>query len=154
MDFTSDKTTDIPDETLSSGDFFPDISLRHYQQSVLTDGKVTTERLRHALVNAMIEINRELSGWKQSQIAAGFMSMAAIPADHISNESELVLLYRRAVYSGAKADLIERYRDTDTTDSGEKKAAALGETVDDLRRDVQWAIQRIKGESHNICELI
>ncbi|MGJ7099373.1 head completion/stabilization protein [Morganella morganii] len=154
MDFTSDKTTDITDETLSSGDFFPDISLRHYQLSVLTDGKVTTERLRHALVNAMIEINRELSGWKQSQTAAGFMSMAAIPADHISNESELVLLYRRAVYSGAKATLTERYRDTDTTDSGEKKAAALSETVDDLWRDMQWAIQRIKGESHNICELI
>ncbi len=154
MDFTSDKTTDIADETLSSGDFFPDISLRHYQQSVLTNGKVTTERLRHALVNAMIEINRELSDWKQSQTATGFISMSAIPADHISNESELVLLYRRAVYSGAKATLTERYRDTDTTDSGEKKAAALSETVDDLWRDMQWAIQRIKGESHNICELI
>ena len=32
--------------------------------------------------------------------------------------------------------------------------AALSETVDDLWRDMQWAIQRIKGESHNICELI
>lgn len=154
MDFTSDKTTDIPDETLNSGDFFPDISLRHYQQSVLTDGKVTTERLRHALVNAMIEVNRELSEWKQLQIAAGFTSLEAVPADHINNDSELMLLYRRAVYSEAKANLTERYRDTDTTDSGEKKAAALGETTDDLRRDVQWAIQRIKGESHNICELI
>ncbi|HCU2394884.1 head completion/stabilization protein [Morganella morganii] len=154
MDFTSDKTTDIPDETLSSGDFFPDISLRDYQLAVLTDGKVTTERLKHTIITAMIEVNRELADWKQSQIAAGFMSVAAIPADHISNESELVLLYRRAVYSHAKADLTERYRDTDTTDSGEKKASALGETVDDLRRDVQWAIQRIKGESHNICELI
>lgn len=154
MDFTSDKTTDIPDETLNSGDFFPDISLRHYQQSVLTDGKVTTERLRHALVNAMIEVNRELSEWKRSQIAAGFTSLEAVPADHINNDSELMLLYRRAVYSEAKANLTERYRDTDTTDSGEKKAAALGETTDDLRRDVQWAIQRIKGESHNICELI
>lgn len=154
MDFTSDKTTDIPDETLSSGDFFPDISLRHYQQSVLTDGKVTPERLRHALVNAMIEVNRELSAWKRSQITAGFSSLEAVPADHINNDSELMLLYRRAVYSEAKAGLTERYRDTDTTDSGEKKAAALGETVDDLRRDVQWAIQRIKGESHNICELI
>ena len=154
MDFTSDKTTDIADETLSSGDFFPDISLRHYQQSMLTDGKITTERLRHALVNAITEVNRELAGWKQSQTAAGFISMSAIPVGHISNESELVLLYRRAVYSGVKATLTERYRDTDTTDSGEKKAAALSETVDDLWRDMQWAIQRIKGESHNICELI
>lgn len=154
MDFTSDKTTDVPDETLSSGDFFPDISLRHYQQSMLTDGKVTTERLRHALVNAITEVNRELAGWKRSQTAAGFASLAVVPADHINNDSELILLYRRAVYSEAKANLTERYRDTDTTGSGEKKAAALGETVDDLRRDVQWAIQRIKGESHNICELI
>lgn len=154
MDFISDTQTDIPDETLSNGDFFPDISLRNYQSAVLTDGKVTAERLKHALINAMIEINRELSGWKQAQITAGHPSMAAVPSDHIANESELVLLYRRAVYSHAKAGLTERYRDTDTTDSGEKKAAALGETVDDIRRDVQWAIQRIKGESHNICELI
>ncbi|MEM7964130.1 head completion/stabilization protein [Morganella morganii] len=154
MDFTSDKTTDIPDETLSCGDFFPDISLRNYQLAVLTDGKVTTERLKHTIITAMIEVNRELADWKQAQIAAGFMSMAAIPADHLGNESELVLLYRRAVYSHTKAGLTERYRDTDTTDSGEKKASALGETADDLWRDVQWAIQRIKGESHNICELI
>ncbi|EKQ1115632.1 head completion/stabilization protein [Morganella morganii] len=154
MDFTSDKTTDIADETLSSGDFFPDISLRHYQQSMLTDGKVTTERLRHALVNAITEVNRELAGWKRSQTAAGFASLEAVPSGHINNDSELMLLYRRSVYSGAKATLTERYRDTDTTDSGEKKAAALSETVDDLWRDMQWAIQRIKGESHNICELI
>ncbi|HEO9688098.1 TPA: head completion/stabilization protein [Morganella morganii subsp. morganii] len=154
MDFTSDKTTDIADETLSSGDFFPDISLRHYQQSMLTDGKVTTERLRHALVNAITEVNRELAGWKRSQTAAGFASLEAVPSGHINNDSELMLLYRRSVYSGAKATLTERYRDTDTTDSGEKKAAALSETVDDLWRDMQWTIQRIKGESHNICELI
>lgn len=121
MDFTSDKTTDVPDETLSSGDFFPDISLRNYQLSMLTDGKVTTERLRHALVNAMIEVNRELSAWKQSQTAAGFTSLAAVPADHINNDSELILLYRRAVYSEAKANLTERYRDTAPPTAAKRK---------------------------------
>lgn len=154
MDFTSSQSHDIPDETLSSGVFFPDISLRDYQQSMLTDGKVTPERLKHVVTNAMIEVNRELSDWRQSQIAAGFASLDAVPAEHINADSELTLLYRRAVYGLTKANLTERYRDTDTTDSGEKKAAALGDTVDDLWRDVQWAIQRIKGESHNICELI
>nr|WP_282559396.1 head completion/stabilization protein [Providencia alcalifaciens] len=121
---------------------------------MLTDGKLTPERLKHAITTAIIEINRELSAWRQSQIEKGYASMDKIPAEFVNTESELVLLYRRAVYSQTKANLTERYRDVDTTNSGEKKAEGLGTTIDELWRDVQWAIQRIKGESHNIVELI
>lgn len=154
MDFTSSQSQNITDEVFHSGDFFPDIHALDYQKSMLTDGKLTPERLKHAITNAIIEINRELSVWRQSQIEKGYVSMDKIPAEFVNTESELVLLYRRAVYSQTKANLTERYRDVDTTNSGEKKAEGLGTTIDELWRDVQWAIQRIKGESHNIVELI
>lgn len=154
MDFTSSQSQNLTDEVFHSGDFFPDIHALDYQKSMLTDGKLTPERLKHAITNAIIEINRELSAWRQSQIEKGYASMDKIPAEFVNTESELVLLYRRAVYSQTKANLIERYRDVDTTNSGEKKAEGLGTTIDELWRDVQWAIQRIKGESHNIVELI
>lgn len=154
MDFTSSQSQNITDEVFHSGDFFPDIHALDYQKSMLTDGKLTPERLKHAITNAIIEINRELSAWRQSQIEKGYASMDQIPAEFVNAESELVLLYRRAVYSQTKANLTERYRDVDTTNSGEKKAEGLGTTIDELWRDVQWAIQRIKGESHNIVELI
>lgn len=154
MDFTSTQSQSITDEVFHSGDFFPDIHAQDYQQSMLTDGKVTPERLRHAITNAIIEINRELANWRQTQITNGHVSMDKVPADFINDDSELVLLYRRAVYSQTKANLTERYRDVDTTNSGEKKAEGLGTTIDELWRDVQWAIQRIKGQSNNIVELI
>ncbi|MTC47887.1 head protein [Providencia sp. wls1922] len=154
MDFTSSQSQNITDEVFHSGDFFPDIHALDYQKFMLTDGKLTPERLKHAITNAIIEINRELSAWRQSQIEKGYASMDQIPAEFVNAESELVLLYRRAVYSQTKANLTERYRDVDTTNSGEKKAEGLGTTIDELWRDVQWAIQRIKGESHNIVELI
>ncbi|MBG5882287.1 head completion/stabilization protein [Providencia alcalifaciens] len=154
MDFTSSQSQNITDEIFHSGDFFPDIHALDYQKSMLTDGKLTPERLKHAITTAIIEINRELSAWRQSQIEKGYASMDKIPAEFVNTESELVLLYRRAVYSQTKANLTERYRDVDTTNSGEKKAEGLGTTIDELWRDVQWAIQRIKGESHNIVELI
>ncbi|WP_265497593.1 MULTISPECIES: head completion/stabilization protein [Providencia] len=154
MDFTSSQSQNITDEVFHSGDFFPDIHALDYQKSMLTDGKLTPERLKHAITTAIIEINRELSAWRQSQIEKGYASMDKIPAEFVNTESELVLLYRRAVYSQTKANLTERYRDVDTTNSGEKKAEGLGTTIDELWRDVQWAIQRIKGESHNIVELI
>ena len=154
MDFTSSQSQNLTDEVFHSGDFFPDIHALDYQKSMLTDGKLTPERLKHAITNAIIEINRELSAWRQRQIEKGYASMDKIPAEFVNTESELVLLYRRAVYSQTKANLTERYRDVDTTNSGEKKAEGLGTTIDELWRDVQWAIQRIKGESHNIVELI
>lgn len=154
MDFTSSQTANVTDELFHSDDFYPDIHTREYQKLMLTDSKLTPERLRHAITNAIIEVNRELADWRQSQITAGFTSIYQVPADYINNDNALVLLYRRAVYSHTKANLTERYRDMGTTNSGEKKAEALATTIDNLWRDVQWAIQRIKGQSHNIIELI
>ncbi|EBW1331267.1 head protein, partial [Salmonella enterica subsp. enterica serovar Enteritidis] len=59
-----------------------------------------------------------------------------------------------AVFCNAKANLTERYRDIDTTLNGNKKADALEPSIEDLQRDAVWAIQRIKGTTHNIVELI
>ncbi|EMT6384104.1 head completion/stabilization protein [Providencia rettgeri] len=111
-----------------------------------------------ALKNAIIETNRELSRFQQQEIHLGYTTLGAVPASKITHGeidvSELVILYRRAVFSAAKANLIERYRDIDTTPNGSKKADALETNIDDLQRDAIWAIQRIKGTTHNIVELI
>ncbi|MFX7296382.1 head completion/stabilization protein, partial [Acinetobacter baumannii] len=38
--------------------------------------------------------------------------------------------------------------------SGEKKSESMDCSVDDYRRNKQWAIQQLKGENHSIVELI
>ena len=54
---------------------------------------------------------------------------------HINGVSELCLLYELTVFSLAKANLSERYRDIDTQSLGQKKADSLLPTIDYYRRD-------------------
>lgn len=158
MDFVSPEQGNEKALTLASSDFFPDIKTSDFRESMRVDSTVTTSRLINALKNAIIETNHELWQWQQNEIRLGFQTLDAIPANHIHDgektESELVYLYRRAVFCNAKANLTERYRDIDTTLNGNKKADALEPSIEDLQRDAVWAIQRIKGTTHNIVELI
>ncbi|MEQ1968668.1 head completion/stabilization protein [Xenorhabdus nematophila] len=154
MDFISPEPIKEKDQTITSGDFWPSIHTAHFRTTMRSDGTVTTGRLIEALKNAVIETNRELVGWQSQKISLGYHTLGGVPANPINGESELLYLYRRAVYCTAKAGLNERYRDIDTTPDGSKKADALDPTIDDLHRDAVWAIQRIKDTTHNIVELI
>lgn len=155
MDFISPEPKPEQNEIICSENFWPTVSTQHYRETQRQhDGTITNARLKTALINAVIEINRELADWQKKQMALGYQQLAEVPAMKINQESELCLLYQRAIFGYAHASLIERYRDFDTTPIGNKKADALSPTIDDLRRDAIWAIQRIKGGSHNIAELI
>ncbi|AIY42982.1 Phage head completion-stabilization protein [Collimonas arenae] len=143
--------------TIENDGWYPDIVLQHAREAVRLDGTVTTPRLTEALVAAVLHVNGELRDWKREQIGAGFLSLAAVPADRINRESELITHYRRAVYCTAKADLIERYRDYDSTASSlsdKKTMEALDQAPIDQRRNAHWAIADILGRTHVTVELI
>lgn len=155
MDFTSPEQEPEENETIRSEDFWPSFSTQHYRKTQRQhDGTITNARLKTALINAVIEVNRELVDWQKAQMGLGYQQLVEVPAMKINEDSELCLLYQRAVYGYAHASLAERYRDFDTTPTGNKKADSLSPTIDDLRRDAIWAIQRIKGDPHNIAALI
>jgi hypothetical protein len=154
MDFIAPQPAAGKDITISSEAFFPAISLKRYRDEMRTDGTVTDERLKHAITNAIVEANRELHRWRIIHLQQGYTTLSALPADKVNNESELIYLYHRAVFCLTKASLSERYRDIDTTASGNKKAEAMETTIDDLWRDAQWALRRIQGQDHAVVELI
>ena len=61
--------------------------------------------------------------------------------------------FRRAVYSIARALVLESYRDVDTTAKGDKDAAALDLQRDDLWRDARWSIADIRDTPRLYAEL-
>ena len=137
--------------------FYPDIVLQDMRDSMRLDGTVTSARLTQAIVAAVLHVNAELRDWKLLQIAAGFASLAAVPAERVNRESVLIAHYRRAVYCWAKADLIEKYRDFDSTGSSlsnMKAMEALDNAPSEQRRNAHWAISDIIGRSHMTVELI
>ena len=137
--------------------WFPDIALSDMRDAMRLDGTVTDARLVQAVVDAILQVNRELGAWQALQTDAGIAALADVPATRINRESRLLAQYRRAVYSTAKADLIERYRDYDTTAtsvSDKKSMEWLDEAPGAQRRNAQWAIADIVGRTHLTVELI
>jgi hypothetical protein len=134
--------------------FWPSIDPEKIRESHRIDSTITAPRLLDALVEAMASVNAELAVWRAAQIAAGKNTLADVAAETISDETVNVHRYRRAVGCLAKAFLIERYRDVDTTARGDRKADVLENPLDDLRRDARWAISDIQGLGRSTVELI
>jgi hypothetical protein len=139
---------------IASAPFWPVIKLADVRAIMRTDGTVTTERLRHAVIDAIAAVNSDLSGWAISRQAEGHAELADVPSQTIAGESVLVHWYRRAVYSMARANLYERYLDSSATAEAVKDAEPRNLTADDLYRDARFAIRDILGETHTTVELI
>lgn len=134
--------------------WFPDIDPAEARLAERITTTITPERLQWAITNAMLSVNDELTAWRQAMQAAGSDSMAAIEQVQIGGVGKLVRLYRRAVYSLAHADLIERYPDYSMTRSGAAHSEALAPAGDDHYRNARWAMSDILGVPRTTVELI
>lgn len=139
---------------VESGAFWPAINIENLRSAVRLEGNVTEERLRMAVVNAVISVNDELRQWRAVQEAAGATSLAQVPGDQVDGQSRLVQLYRRAVYCNVGVEITERFRSYDATAQGNQRAEDLQPTIDELRRDVRYAISDILGTRRVTVELI
>jgi hypothetical protein len=139
---------------VSSAPFWPVINLNTLRAIMRTDGTITTERLRHGVIDAIAAVNSDLSGWAINRQGEGHATLADVPSQTIADEPVLVHWYRRAVYSMARANLYERYLDSAATAEAVKDAGARDQTADDLYRDARFAIRDILGETHTTIELI
>jgi hypothetical protein len=139
---------------IGNGTFWPEIDGQHLRAAMRITDAVTDDRLEVATVNAMIEANRELAGYRAAKQALGFASLSDVPAEQIKDESQLLHLYRRVIYCNALAELVERYSSFDATNSGEKKVTEEESSADQLRRDARKALRSILGISHTTVELL
>ncbi|XYK63427.1 head completion/stabilization protein [Serratia marcescens] len=154
MKFVAPGKTGEEKQVIKNTQFWPDVDLSDLQESIRTDGTITPQRLRHAALNAIAEVNGELTLWRQAQQTAGFTALENVPAEELDDESVLLQHYSRAVYCITKANLNERYRDFDATGAGGKRADEMDESIDELWRDARWAMRLIQGEKHMTVELI
>jgi hypothetical protein len=153
MSFIAPAINNTP-QTITNSEFWPDIDLAKLRDAMRLDGTVTNERLEHAVINAALQANSDLKDWRIGQKILGFEGLEQVPAEQINGQSIYLQLYLRAVYCVAKANLIERYSDFDSTAKGLKAGEVLSDSVDDLRRDARFAIRDMLGESHVTVELI
>lgn len=140
----------IPSQiNIKSDPFYPSIALDHIREIVRIDGAVTNLRLQQAIIEEVIDVNRLLKVLKDKATVLSDLSTT-----EINDKPETDYLYLSAVANGVAAKINENYRNYDSSNSGAKKAEEAEYTVDDYRRNKQWAILQLLGENHSVVELI
>ncbi|MES2421453.1 MAG: head completion/stabilization protein [Pseudomonadota bacterium] len=144
-----------PAEAIITNDgWFPDIDPAAARLGLRVKESVTAERLRRALIGAIITTGNQLVDWQATQLAAGYATFGAVPTTVIDGKRRLVLLYERAIGSYAKAELVEGYRDVDLTGAGQRKVEDAEPSIGELRRDAIHAIRDILKTTRTDIELI
>ncbi|HET9510009.1 MAG TPA: head completion/stabilization protein [Sphingomonas sp.] len=151
---TGSATTAPPEAPIANDGFFPDVPPAVTRDQYRIRDNVTPARLRKALVGAIITVGNQLGAFRDEQMAAGHATLAAVPAPQIDGQSRFELLYARAVGAYAKAELVEAYRDIDTTTAGQRQAEEMEPSIVELRRDALHAIRDILGRPRMRSELI
>ena len=134
---------------IKSDPFYPDVVLDHIREVVRIDGAVTYARLQQVIIEEVIDVNRLLKSLKDQAA-----QLSDLSTTQINDQPETDYLYLSAVANGVAAKVNENYRNYDSSNSGAKKAEQAECTVDDYRRNKQWAIQQLLGENHTVVELI
>lgn len=134
--------------------FFPDIDPAIVRAQQRAPSNITPTRLREAIIAAILTAHIDLVDFAGAAKAGGAVRLADMPAPQIDGESIRVHCYRRAIGLYAKAELIERHRDFDTTNAGAGQASELEGSIDQLRRDAQHALRDLKGRNRTTVDLI
>ncbi|MFW2011396.1 head completion/stabilization protein [Acinetobacter bereziniae] len=134
--FTFNAPAVTEDLTIQNDGFFPDIKLEDVRKSVRLDGSVTNERLFDAIVNSILEINKELISLKSKA-----NNLLALATSSVGGKADVEITYFRAVSSSVAATINENYRSYDSTGDGQKRAEELSPSIDDHRRNLRWAIR-------------
>lgn len=144
-----------PETVIKNDGFFPDFDMEAARLALRLDGTVTNPRLRHALLGAILEVANDLAAWKDDMQGLGYATLADVSAGaQIDGRTRRVIAYERAVYSLAKADLIERMADYDTTAAGQKRVDWLADTPEDHRRNARWSVADVQDRRRTVVELI
>lgn len=140
-------------EPIANNGFWPEINPNDFREEERVHS-VTPKRQTQSLRAAMADVNRQLADYQAEQQESGRATIDEVPVENWQTPGDLQLLYRRAVYAQAQADLLERYRDASATGEGDERGEAKDLAADDYRADARWAIAELTGINHSTVELI
>lgn len=120
--------------------FWPDLNLSEFQIERAMSPNINDRLLRDAIVSAVVEINLTLEQYKNTQISKGINTASNCGVVSVDDTSSTVIIYKKAVFARAKADLIGEFvsiasRDDKLGESQkEMKAALLAESTREIRK--------------------
>lgn len=145
------------DAVVGNDSFWPDITADKLRDACRLDGTVSTQRLAHALINALVEVNRQLEDLQAQAILDGFETLADMPAKQVAGTSAKVHHYTQAVYATVQVALTEKSRAVDTVVSTTHEGSRMqlmADVVAEYRRTAHNALNDLRGQRRATVDLL
>lgn len=152
--FENPEQEDLPkEEVIKSNSFWPEITPSDFRSEMRVDNTIPPQRVRQVLINAISSVNHQLRAFRLRHIGNGINTLAEVPAEEVDGKSELIHGYLLAVHCFAKASLLERYSDFDST-GGNNRGEVKERLAGDYLRDAHNAISDIRGQARVSSDLV
>jgi hypothetical protein len=132
--------------------FWPDINIADFQKSRSITAAISADLIRDALLTAISEVNISLERFKTKHIAKGIYAVNGINGISSDGINSVMALYKKAIYSRAKADLIGEF--VAISNVKQKIDANQNEMESKLLAEGTRAIRAILGYRRSSVELI
>lgn len=107
------KPAETEDGVIANDGFFPDFVLSEFLRPYRIPTEYDNEALINAIVLGIVEINKKLAPVKAAKTAEGFSTLDdyldAQDEARVNGQFELVIIYQKAVFSWAKAMLLQQF---------------------------------------------
>jgi len=151
MSFTG-KSNATSTTIVSNDGWWPDMAVADFQERYRMPRDYVEPVLVDGLQIAMAWANEQLVGWRSAHPAAA--SLEAVDAPQLGGEPLPLLHYRRAVFSYAKAYLLQQFPTINRRDAAGNEARESEETEGTFLEYAQQAVAALRGESLVTVELI
>lgn len=133
------------DQVVEGDGWYPDVLIAAFRAATRVGTTVTDPRAREAILGGMVSAGDALEIWRAAHEAAGIKSLELVPGPFIGGEARALVLWRRAVYAFAAADLADTHSDIGATQLGRDRGEERAAGADELRRNATVAIRDLLG---------
>ena len=153
----SGKPTTFVDQAIENDGFWPDLSMAEFQKGYRLPAEYLVELLVTDLNTAMIEVNTDLNKVKSMLQVSGVSNLVA--AAGVANPAEWgfaykIALYKRAVYSRAKASLLTQFATVTRRESAENTGKEAPERAETFLSFSQQAVRSLQGRGRMTAALL
>jgi hypothetical protein len=143
------------DTTITNDGFWPDLNAGDFEKRRGIPADLASETIAYALAAAVSQINIELAGVKSTHIESGTETAAEVEGQpKIGEKNLLIILYEKAVFARAKADLVPEFASVQMREAGDRVAESEADITNRLLAESQQHIRAIKGKGRTGIDLL
>ncbi|WP_322804483.1 head completion/stabilization protein [Vibrio alfacsensis] len=153
--FDGKPTSSYQDTIVENDGFWPDLNVGDFERRRGIPSKLDSEAVAFALAAAVSQVNIELLTVKAGFEAEGITKAEAIPdLPNVLGKNSIVVLYEKAVFARAKADMVSEFASVTTKDAGDRVAESEQDITRRLLAESQQHLRALSGSSRCGVELL